>query len=158
MVVSLHGFRIPDNLPPLGKPLELSYRIHWTLDEPSLTDPDIAWVEQTLRSAGEDKQANLIRDLDETILLQVDFVCPVLTERGEYRIPATQISISEHAKILSSHLRYNTATKGWRLIMRTQINDPDKVVEMRAALVDENQQPLSETWSYQIPIGFAETR
>jgi glucans biosynthesis protein len=42
--------------------------------------------------------------------------------------------------------------------MRTQINDPDKVVEMRAALVDENQQPLSETWSYQIPIGFAETR
>jgi glucans biosynthesis protein len=128
------------------------------LDEPSLTDPNIAWVSQTLRSAGEDKQANLIRDLDETILLQVDFQGPVLTERGEHQVPATQISISEHAEILSSHLRYNPATKGWRLMMRTQIHDPNKVVEMRAALVDENQQPLSETWSYQIPVGYAVTR
>ncbi|MAL50103.1 MULTISPECIES: glucan biosynthesis protein G [unclassified Methylophaga] len=151
-------FWIPDNLPPLGEPLEMSYRIHWTLDEPSLADPNIAWVSQTLRSAGEDKQANLIRDLDETILLQVDFEGPVLTERGEHQVPATQISISEHAEILSSHLRYNPATKGWRLMMRTQIHDPNKVVEMRAALVDEHQQPLSETWSYQIPVGYAVTR
>ncbi len=68
-----------------------------------------------------------------------------------------QISFSEHVKILSSHLGFNPATKGWRLIMRTQINDLDKVVEMRAALVDENQQHLSETWRYQIPVRLAES-
>ncbi|WP_370654062.1 glucan biosynthesis protein G [Methylophaga sp.] len=152
------AFWIPDKIPAFGQPIELAYRIHWTLDEPSLADPNIAWVAQTLRSAGEDKQANLIRDLDETILLQVDFAGPVLAERGEYQMPMTQISISEHAEVLSSQLRYNSAIKGWRLIMRTRIHDPNKVVEMRAALVDENQQPLSETWSYQIPVGFAVTR
>lgn len=155
---NIGAFWIPDELPPLGEPLNIAYRIHWTLDEPSLHDENNAWVAQTLRSTGEDKQANLIRELDESILLQVDFAGPVLTERGEQRIPSTHISISEHAEILSSHLRYNSATEGWRLIMRTQIHDTDKVVEMRAALVDENEQPLSETWSYQIPVGLAETR
>ncbi len=155
---NIGAFWIPEEIPAIGEPLEIAYRIHWTLDEPSLLEPGIAWVGQTLRSAGEEKQANLIRDLDETILLQVDFEGPVLTQRGEHRPPETQISISEHAEILSSHLRYNPATQGWRVIMRVQINDLQKVVEMRAALVDENQQPLSETWSYQIPTGFAATR
>lgn len=155
---NIGAFWIPENLPPLGEPLELAYRIHWTLDEPSLHDSNIAWVSQTLRSAGEDKHANLIRDVDDSILLQVDFEGPILAERGEQHPPATQFSCSEHAEVLSSQLRYNPATKGWRLILRTRINDPAKVVEMRAALVDENQQPLSETWSYQIPVGYAKTR
>lgn len=66
----------------------------------------------------------------------------MLAERGEQKILSTQFSISDYAEILSSYLRYNSATKEWRLLVRAQIHVPNKVVEIRAALVDENQHAL----------------
>ena len=47
-------------------------------------------------------------------------------------------------------MRYNPVTKGWRLTLRVKVKDPKQTTEMRAALVS-NDQPLSETWSYQLP-------
>lgn len=64
---NISTFWIPDLLPTFGEPLDIAYRIHWTLDESSLHEPKIVWVEQALRSAGEDKQAELVRELGETI-------------------------------------------------------------------------------------------
>lgn len=47
-------------------------------------------------------------------------------------------------------MRYNPVTKGWRLTLRVKVKDAKKTTEMRAALVNADQ-PLSETWSYQLP-------
>ncbi len=47
-------------------------------------------------------------------------------------------------------MRYNPVTKGWRLTLRLKVKDPKKPTEMRAALVSGDQ-PLRETWSYQLP-------
>jgi glucans biosynthesis protein len=41
-------------------------------------------------------------------------------------------------------------TQGWRLTLRVKVKDPKKTTDMRAALVNADQ-PLSETWSYQLP-------
>ena len=51
-------------------------------------------------------------------------------------------------------LQPNPVTRSYRVTLRIKVKDPNKVVEMREALV-ANGKPLSETWSYQIPPGTA---
>jgi glucans biosynthesis protein len=144
------AFWAPDKLPEKGQPLEFAYRMHWTRDEPALHQPDNAWVVQTLRAPGEDKQDNLIRELDDSIALLVDFEGPALAKRAKDAAPSSQVSVGDNAKLMDNNLRYNPATRGWRLTLRIKVKDPEQPVEMRAALVDGDQ-PLSETWSYQLP-------
>jgi glucans biosynthesis protein len=61
-----------------------------------------------------------------------------------------QTSIGDNGEIVESTVRYNPVTKGWRLTLRVKVKDPKQTTEMRAALVNADQ-PLSETWSYQLP-------
>ncbi len=63
---------------------------------------------------------------------------------------AAQTSIGDNGEIVENSVRYNPVTKGWRLTLRVKVKDPKKTTEMRAALVNGDQ-PLSETWSYQLP-------
>lgn len=151
------AFWTPEKLPEKGQPLEFAYRMHWTLDEPALHQPDNAWVAQTLRSAGEDKQANLIRQLDDSIALLIDFEGPALAKFTQDAAPSSRVSVGDNGKLMENSLRYNPATQGWRLSLRIEVKDPEKPVEMRAALVDGDQS-LSETWSYQLPAHTATSR
>lgn len=144
------AFWTPEKLPKKGQPLEFAYRMHWTLNEPALHEQGNAWVAQTLRSAGEDKQANLIRQQDDSIALLVDFEGPALAKLPAGATPSSQVSVGDNARLMENSLRHNPATKGWRLTLRLKVKDPKQPVEMRAALVDGDQ-PLSETWSYQLP-------
>jgi glucans biosynthesis protein len=144
------AFWTPDETPAPGEPLELEYRQHWTLDEPGLHPEGNAWVMQTRRSPGETRQSNLIRELDGSVALLVDFVGPVLAKLPEDAPVTTQVSLGGNGELISNTLRYNPATKGWRLTLRFKVKDPAIPVEMRAALVN-GEQTLSETWSYQLP-------
>ncbi len=145
------AFWSPDKLPKQGHPLEFAYRMHWTRDEAALHQPDNAWVAQTLRAAGEDKQANLIRQLDGSIALLVDFAGPELAKLPADAPLSSQVSVDDNARLLENQLRHNPATNGWRLTLRLKVKDPRRPVEMRAALV-EGERLLSETWSYQLPV------
>lgn len=154
---NIAAFWTPDKLPEQGQPLEFAYRMHWTRDEQALHQPDNAWVAQTLRTMGEDKQANLIRELDDSIALLIDFEGPALAKLAADATPSSQVSVGDNAKLIDNSLRYNPASKGWRLTLRIKVKDPAQPVEMRAALVDGDQ-PLSETWSYQLPADTASSR
>lgn len=151
------AFWAPDKLPEKGQPLEFAYRMHWTRDEPALHQPDNAWVAQTLRAPGEDKQANLIRQLDDSIAMLIDFEGPALTKLAKDAAPSSQVSVGDNAKLMENNLRYNPATRGWRLTLRIKVKNPEQPVEMRAALINGDQ-PLSETWSYQLPAHTAISR
>lgn len=144
------AFWKPDVLPPRGQPLRADYTMHWTMNESALLGKDVAWVKQTLRSAGEITQANLIRHLDGSTGLLVDFEGPVLASLPAGTQVGSQVSVSDNAEILDKVLEPNPVTGGWRLSLRVKVKDPGKVVEMRAALVAGGK-PLSETWSYQLP-------
>jgi glucans biosynthesis protein len=154
---NIAAFWTPDKLPEQGQPLEFAYRMHWTRDEQALHQPDNAWVAQTLRAVGEDKQANLIRELDDSIALLIDFEGPALAKLTQDTPPSSQVSVGDNARLIANSLRYNPASKGWRLTLRIKVKDPAQPVEMRAALVD-GEQPLSETWSYQLPADTASSR
>ena len=144
------AFWIPASLPEVGKPINLDYRLHFTRDEAKLHDPELAWVKQTMRSTGDVKQSNLIREPDGTTALIVDFVGPALKALTPDAPVTTQVTTDDNTKLVQNDLRYNPVTGGWRLTLRFNVIDNKKPVEMRAYLVKEDK-PLSETWSYQLP-------
>lgn len=144
------AFWTPESLPQPGQPLAFDYRLHFTLNEPALHDPALAWVKQTRLSTGDVKQSNLIREPDGSIAYIVDFEGPALAKLLPDAPVTSQVSLDGNGKLVENTLRYNPVTQGWRLALRLKVKDPTKPVEIRAALVD-GQTPLSETWSYQLP-------
>jgi glucans biosynthesis protein len=144
------AFWVPEQLPKVGEPLEFAYRTYWTLDEAAHHDQKVAWVKQTRRSAGDVRQSNLVRQPDGSTALVVDFVGPTLAELPADAPVSTQVTTDDNTELLQNELRYNEATKGWRLTLRVKLKDATRPVELRAHLV-EGENVLSETWSYQLP-------
>ena len=131
------AFWSPDTLPEPLKPFDFAYRLHWTMDEAALHPADSAWAQQTLRSTGDVKQSNLIRQPDGSVAYLVDFEGPSLKALPENAAVRSQVSVGDNAELVENNVRYNPETKGWRLTLRLKIKDPSKATEMRAALVQD---------------------
>lgn len=131
------AFWSPETLPEPGQSADYNYRLHWTIDEAKFQAPDLGWVKQTLRSTGDVKQSNLIRQPDGSIAFLVDFAGPALAALPEDSTVRSQISVGDNAEVVENNLRYNPETKGWRLTLRLKIQDPKKSTEMRAALLQD---------------------
>ncbi|MCP1466790.1 glucans biosynthesis protein [Pseudomonas sp. S3E17] len=144
------AFWSPAELPEVGKPLEVAYRLHWTLDDAAFHSPDSAWVKQTLRSTGDVKQSNLIRQPDGSVAYLVDFEGPSLKKLLPDAPVRSQVSVSDNAELVENSVRYNEHTKGWRLTLRMKIKDAGKPTEMRAALVQDITPPEPEHVSTQV--------
>jgi len=144
------AFWTPEKLPEVGKPFDIAYRMHFTRDEDKIHSPDVAFVQQTLRSAGDIKQSNLIRKPDGTTAFVVDFVGPVLKALPGNTPVASQLSVGGNADVVENNVRYNSVTHGWRLTLRLRVKDEKQPTEMRAALVNGDK-TLTETWSYLLP-------
>lgn len=130
--------------------MNFKYTITFSRDEDKLHAPENAWVLQTRRSTGDVKQSNLIRQPDGTIAFVVDFTGTDMQKLPDNTPVTAQASIGDNGEIVENSVRYNPVTKGWRMTLRVKIKDAKKTTEMRAALVNGDQ-PLSETWSYQLP-------
>lgn len=144
------AFWSPEKLPEAGQPLDVAYRLHWTLDDAAFHSPDSAWVKQTLRSTGDVKQSNLIRQPDGSVAYLVDFEGPSLKKLLPDAPVRSQVSVGDNAELVENSVRYNEHTKGWRLTLRMKIKDPSKPTEMRAALVQDVAQPEPEHVSTQV--------
>lgn len=136
------AFWSPEKLPEPGQMFEYAYRLHWTMDEDELHPKELGWVKQTLRSTGDVKQSNLIRQPDGSVAFLVDFEGPVLKALPEETAVRSQVSVGDNAELVENNLRYNPETKGWRLTLRLKVKDPSKSVEMRAALVKDLPPPV----------------
>ena len=124
--------------------------ITFSRDEDKVQARDNAWVKQTRRSTGDVKQSNLIRQPDGTIAFVIDFTGQDMKKLPQDTPVTAQASIGDNGEIVENAVRYNPVTQGWRLTLRVKVKDPKKTTDMRAALVNADQ-PLSETWSYQLP-------
>jgi glucans biosynthesis protein len=129
------AFWSPEKLPEPGVASEFNYRLHWTIDESEFHSPNLGWVKQTLRSTGDVKQSNLIRQPDGSIAFLVDFEGPVLAALPEDANVRSQVTTDDNAEVVENNLRYNPEIKGWRLTLRLKVKDPSKATEMRAALL-----------------------
>lgn len=129
------AFWSPEKLPEPGKPMDFEYRLRWTINESQLHSPELGWVKKTMRSTGDVKQSNLIREADGSVAFLVDFEGPALAALPEDTALRSQVSVGDNAEVVENNLRYNPETKGWRLTLRLKVKDPSKSTEMRAALV-----------------------
>ncbi|PKH26285.1 glucan biosynthesis protein G [Enterobacterales bacterium CwR94] len=144
------AFWSPETLPEPGKEMNFKYRLHFTRDEDKLHSADMAYVKQTLRSTGDVKQANLVRQPDGTIAFIVDYVGGAMSKLPETTALTSQVSVAKNGELVENTVRYNPVTKGWRLILRVRVKDTKQPVEMRAALANGDK-TVTETWSYQLP-------
>ncbi|WP_310503510.1 MULTISPECIES: glucan biosynthesis protein G [Pseudomonas] len=144
------AFWSPEKLPEPGKPLDVAYRLHWTLKDAEFHSPESAWVKQTLRSTGDVKQSNLIRQPDGSVAYLVDFEGPSLKKLAPDAPVRSQVSVGDNAEIVENSVRYNPHTQGWRLTLRMKIKDAGKPTEMRAALVQDIVTPEPEKVSTQV--------
>ncbi|MEB0094137.1 glucan biosynthesis protein G [Pseudomonas sp. CCI1.2] len=120
-----------------GQPMDFNYRIHWTMDEDSIHSPDLGWVKQTLRSTGDVKQSNLVRQPDGSVAFLVDFEGPVLTKLGQDPAIRSQVTTDDNTDLIENNLRYNPVTKGWRLTLRLKVKDANKSIDLKAYLLRE---------------------
>lgn len=144
------AFWSPERMPAVGEMQTWDYRIHWTLDEAALRQTDLAWVNQTMRGAGEVRQANLIRQTDGSISLFADFEGPALQQLPAGTTPEVDLQIQGPARLLDQVLIANPELRGWRLALRLQVDDPTQAIEIQAKL-KQGGKPLSETWLHQLP-------
>ncbi len=131
------AFWSPDTQPEPLKPFDFAYRLHWTMDEAALHPKDSAWAQQTLRSTGDVKQSNLIRQPDGSVAYLIDFEGPSLEKLKDDAPVRSVVSVGDNADLVENNLRYNPETKGWRLTLRLKVKDPSKSTELRAALVED---------------------
>ncbi|WP_353934622.1 glucan biosynthesis protein, partial [Acinetobacter baumannii] len=68
-----------------------------------------------MRSVGDVKQKNLIRQQDGSTALVVDFEGPALKDLAPDAPVTTQVSTDSNAEVVENSLRYNPVLKGWRL-------------------------------------------
>ena len=68
--------------------------------------------------------------------------------------PPVQVAtqFDKNAEVLQTRVEPNEVNGGWRLTLLFKRLDANKPVEMRAELTQDNQ-PVSETWSYILPPG-----
>ncbi|WP_199073481.1 MULTISPECIES: glucan biosynthesis protein G [unclassified Erwinia] len=144
------AFWTPEKLPDPGQAMDFSYRLHFTRDETALHGDNLAWVKNTLRSTGDVKQSNLVRQPDGSIAFIVDFVGNAMSKLADNTAVTPQVSIGQNGELVENSVRYNPVTRGWRLILRVRVKDNKQPTEMRAALMNGDK-PLTETWSYQLP-------
>nr|WP_106477745.1 glucan biosynthesis protein G [Phytohalomonas tamaricis] len=134
-----------------GQPIDFNYRINWTTNEAKFHNPDLAWVTQTLRSRGEIKKTNLVREPDGTTSFVLDFVGPGLKALAPDANVTADISMGDNGELVSSNVERNPVFGGYRLELRMKPKDPAKPIDTRAFLKDGQGQRLSETWSNMLP-------
>ncbi len=143
------AFWVPDQLPEPDTPLQLSYRLYWTLDDTRFMDPNLAWVAQTRRAPGEVRGDDLVRRLDGTVGFVVDFQGNVLQELPHEAPVSAEITHNGNAEIVDAQVRRHPVIQGQRLLVRVKVKDAAKPVELRARLLS-GETPISEVWSYQL--------
>ena len=144
------AFWVPDEQPKPGTPLDVEYRMTWTLDNQRVHATPLAWVMQTRRSRDEVKGADLIRRGDGSTAFIVDFVGPSLKNLPPDATVVANVSTDANGQVVQNTVRPNPETGGRRLTVRVNVKDPSKPVEIRATL-SNGPTLLSETWSYQLP-------
>jgi len=151
------AFWVPEKLPTVGTPLDIEYRMTWTLDERRAHTTPLAYVKQTRISREEVKGPDLIRRSDGSVAMVIDFVGPSLRNVPADMSISADVWTDANGQVVENSVRPNTVTGGRRLTLRVNVKDAAKPVELRANLTN-GQIPLSETWSYRLPVNAPESK
>jgi len=136
------AYWVPAQLPPKGKPLDLSYRLHW--QGAQMQRPPGAWVTQTRVGRGYAKLA------DDEQQFVVDFTGPSLAALPPDASVRAVVTAPANGEILESNAYQVEATGMWRMTVRVRQLRPNEPTELRGFL-QNGANVLTETWSNVLP-------
>jgi len=139
------AYWVPQTLPPIGEPLELSYRMQWQGDDQQR--PPNGWTVQSRRGHGYVAQGQ--PDARETQYV-IDFDGPALRALGAQDTVDPVVSASANAQVLERNAFRNPVTGTWRMTVRLRRLASSQPVELRAFLQSANH-AMTETWTTLIP-------
>jgi glucans biosynthesis protein len=137
------AYWVPDTLPALGEPLDLSYRLHWQGAETALQPPG-GWVVQSRVGRGYRELAD-----DEQQFI-VDFTGPTLAGLPADAAVQAVVSAPSNGEILETNAYFVEPTGRWRMMVRVKQLDVTKPTELRGFL-QSGSDVLTETWSNLVP-------
>ncbi len=130
------AFWTPEKLPPPGEALELSYRLHWCLDQ---VRPPAGFVTGTRHghSPNETGLERFVIDFDGTYL------------RNQRHDPAIEpvVSVGKGAELVHAAVQKNHYNGTWRVSFAVKPDGSGTPVELRCFL-RKPPHVLTETWSY----------
>ncbi|HTM09066.1 MAG TPA: glucan biosynthesis protein G [Verrucomicrobiae bacterium] len=131
------AYWIPRNLPPVGKPIDLGYTIYFQSAEPMASQGRV--IATRVGAGDKDDAKRLVVDFEGAKLKALPAGAPV----------KAVISVGPDGQLVNQTAFKNSVTGGWRISF--QVKTPkEKPLELRAFLQENNQQTLTETWSYQL--------
>jgi len=126
------------------EPYDLEYRLRWQKDNE--TRPPFAWVMQSRRGKG------YMAKPDNSIGYVLDFAGVTRKKLAPDAQVESVVALDANAQLVENRVYRNEVTGGWRVVLRLQRLDDKKPTEIRAFLRNDNE-PISETWSYILPPG-----
>lgn len=128
---------VPEKLPPPGEPIELEYRLHWSLDALA---PPAGFV----RSTRHGKSAAYEPGLERFV---VDFDGPRLQALTAEAKLEPVVTVGAGAALHHATVQKNPYNGTWRLAFTVKPDGGGRPVELRC-FVRRGDDTLSETWSY----------
>ena len=136
------AYWVPEKLPALGQPLEVSYRLHW--QGAKMQRPPGAWVTQTRVGRG----YGVLADDEQQYI--VDFVGPSLAPLAADAPVKAVVTAPANGQILESNAYRVEATGAWRMTVRVRQLRATQPTELRGFL-QSGTNVLTETWSNVLP-------
>jgi glucans biosynthesis protein len=137
------AYWVPRELPAVGQPLDVAYRLHWQ-GAKTAQHPPGAWVTQTRIGRG---YTALKEDEQQCV---VDFTGPSLAALPADATVKAVVTAPANGQVIESNAYRVEATGAWRMTVRARQLDPAQPTELRGFL-RSGTDVLTETWSNLLP-------
>jgi glucans biosynthesis protein len=134
---NIAAFWVPETLPAPGEPIELTYKLHWFIDQ---IHPPAGYVVATRQG----RTATQETDLERFV---VDFDGAYLAKDGPDPLVEAVVTVGAGAKLINSTIQKNPFNGTWRVSFAIKPDGTGRPVEMRCFL-RKPPHVLTETWSY----------
>jgi glucans biosynthesis protein len=135
---NITAFWVPETLPAAGEPIELSYKLHWFMDQ---IHPPAGYVVSTRTG----RTATQERELQRFV---VDFDGAYLNKQVTDPLIEPVVTVGPGATLVNTILQKNPYNGTWRVAFAIRPDGSKRTVEMRCFL-RKPPHVLTETWSYQ---------
>lgn len=140
---NIGAFWVPAEPARAGNSYELSYRLHWTADEPFPATNIAQTIGTHVGQGGEPgkpRPRNVFR-------FAVEFDRPAVMRRIPYGVFPDVVVTSSSGRVLRTFVEPVPDGNIWRAVFDMEV-EPDKIAELRLYLQLDGE-PLTETWLYQ---------
>ncbi len=134
------AFWVPKQLPPIGTPLNLEYKLHWFIEGKGGRTPPAGYVSATRIGRSATHEPELVR-------FWVDFTGSYLGKQKLLPDITADVSVGQGATLVHQSLEKNPLNGSWRVAFAIKPDGSGKPVELRCFL-KKPPHILTETWSY----------